>query len=310
MTSHEHDPVLVGEVLSFLNPRPNTNFVDATVGMAGHATAILNLTAPNGRLLGIDADRQAIDSARVSLLAFAGRVTLVRGYFDSIGATARSHGFEAVDGALFDLGVSSPQIDVPERGFSFQSSGPLDMRMDEEAGRTAAEILASEDEKSLARIFSDYGEERYALRIARRIVEQRAHGPITTTDQLAGLVARTVPTREARINPATRIFQALRIAVNDELSRLRSALASTVSLLGHGGRLVVISFHSLEDRIVKQFMRDESRDCICQPETPTCACGHQASLRVLTKKPVRASEAETRRNPRSRSAKLRAAEAL
>ena len=309
MASHDHIPVLLDEVMTWLAPRPGSDFIDATVGRAGHAERILELTAPGGRLLAIDADRKAIDSARASLQAFAGRVFLAESYFDAMKVVAAKYQFAEVAGILFDLGVSSPQLSDPDRGFSFQAAGPLDMRMGS-SGPTAAEIVNEADMAELARIFREYGEERYARRIARRVVTERASRPITTTDRLAAVVSRAIPGERSAIHPATRVFQALRIAVNAELDRLESALDDSLTLLARGGRLVVISFHSLEDRIVKQFMRREARDCICGPEVPVCACGHEPRLRVLTRKPVTASSAEVAANPRSRSAKLRVAEAI
>ena len=296
--------------MAFLSPRPNGTFVDATLGQAGHARNILELTAPDGRLLAVDADEQAIDSARVSLLAFAGRVTLAHGYFDSIDSIAAASGFSDVQGVLFDLGLSSPQLGDSDRGFSFQKAGPLDMRMGTGVQRTAADLLAESGEADLKHIFQEYGEERYSGRIARQIVLQRKREPIATTDQLSDLIVRSVPRSTSRIHPATRVFQALRIAVNDELGRLEAALPRALSLMAQGARLVVISFHSLEDRIVKQFMQRETRGCICPPNVAQCECGHVPMLRILTRKPVRPSSEEVRRNPRSRSAKLRAAECL
>jgi len=295
--------------MTCLAPRSGGTFVDATLGRSGHARRLLELTAPDGRLLGIDADSHAIDSARVSLQAFAGRVSLVESYFDEIVEIAGSAGFAAVDGILFDLGVSSPQIDDSSRGFSFTQDGPLDMRMGA-SGRTAADIINTADQRELSRIFREYGEERYANRIARRIVAERQSAAIATTRQLATLVSRAMPGSRGHIHPATRVFQALRIVVNGELERLEVGLNSSLTLLGHGGRLVVISFHSLEDRIVKRFMRREARGCICPPDAMTCSCGHSQRLRILTPKPITPSTAETDANPRSRSAKLRAAEAL
>jgi len=309
MASHEHVPVMLEEVTSYLEPHPGGRFIDATLGGTGHAKRILEMTGPEGRLLGIDADRQAIDSARVSLQAFAGRVTLVHSYFDGIGRIAASENFGAANGILFDLGMSSSQLDEPTRGFSFQQSGPLDMRMSSDSPKTAAEIIALSTQGELTRVFKEYGEERYASRISRRIVSERARQAIETTDQLASLIVRTIPWRRGGIHPATRVFQALRIAVNDELARLSLALPQSLSLLQRGGRLVVISFHSLEDRIVKQFMQTAARGCICPPDIPQCVCGKEPTLRILTGKPVRPTPFEMKSNPRSRSAKLRAAEA-
>ena len=308
MASHDHIPVLLEEAVSFLAPKPGDDFIDATLGRAGHAGRILELCAPNGRLLGIDADQLALDSARVSLRAFAGRVALIHTYFDHIGEAAHENGFDQVDGILFDLGVSSPQLEDPSRGFSFSHDGPLDMRLGP-GDITAADILATSSQAELSRIFREYGEERYANRVARRVVIQRERESIATTRQLAELVVRAIPGARTSIHPATRVFQALRIAVNHELDRLQSALEQSVGLLQRGGRLVVISFHSLEDRIVKRFFRAEARGCVCPPGDP-CVCGRLPRLRILTPKPISPSEQETKLNPRSRSAKLRAAEAI
>jgi 16S rRNA (cytosine1402-N4)-methyltransferase len=311
MEPHDHLPVLFAETIGFLDPQPNQTFIDTTIGLAGHAARILELTAPSGCLLGIDADGTAIDSARVRLEPFAGRVDLVNSYFDDLSTVAAESGFQDVDGIVFDLGVSSPQLDQAERGFSFSRSGPLDMRMGRGARTTAAELLASASGDQLTRIFRDFGEERYAARISRRIVAERRIVPLTTTDQLAELVARTVPRQAtSRIHPATRVFQALRIAVNDELGRLEAALPQATSLLRKGGRVAVISFHSLEDRIVKRFFQAEARGCVCPPDAPVCFCGRSPSLKILTRRPIRPSEAEIVSNPRSRSARLRVAEAI
>jgi 16S rRNA (cytosine1402-N4)-methyltransferase len=238
-------------------------------------------------------------------------VVLAQAYFDELARIAPSTGFEQVDGVLFDLGVSSPQLDTPERGFSFQHDAPLDMRLGPAAERTAADLVNSLPAEELQRIFQEYGEERYSRRVAQRIVAERARTPIQTTLQLAEIVRRATPhSHRDRIHPATRVFQALRIAVNDELGRLTRALPQALQILRTGGRLAVISFHSLEDRIAKQFMRQEARGCICPPHYPTCVCGHQPRLRILTPRPVSASPDEVASNPRARSAKLRVAERI
>lgn len=304
--SATHRPVLYHEALHWLAPAPGGLYLDATVGLGGHAYGILEASAPDGRVLGLDADAQALALAREGLAAYDQRVTLATGRHVALRALAQAHGFAAVDGILFDLGVSSLQLDDPQRGFSFQQEGPLDMRLGADGELTAEEIVNTWPERQLSALIAEYGEERYARRVARAICAQR---PLRSTRQLAEVVARAVRTRE-RIHPATRTFQALRIAVNDELSSLEAALPQAVALLKPGGRLVVISFHSLEDRIVKQFMAREARDCICPPGLPACVCGHRATLRVLTRKPVRPTETEVAENPRSRSARLRAAERL
>ncbi|HLI76596.1 MAG TPA: 16S rRNA (cytosine(1402)-N(4))-methyltransferase RsmH [Acidobacteriaceae bacterium] len=304
-----HVPVLLPQVLESLQPRPGGAYIDATLGAAGHAEAVLARSSPSGRLLGIDADPAALAAARRRLEPFGDRAILVESYFDNLLSVAQQYGFDPSDGILFDLGVSSPQLDQPERGFSFQTDAPLDMRFGPTAQHSAADLIAELPQDELRRIFSEYGEERYSGRIARHIVEERQRAPILTTRQLATLVARSKPGTE-HINPATRIFQALRIAVNDELGRLQAALPQALQILAVGGRLAVISFHSLEDRIVKQFMRREARDCVCPPDLPQCICGHKATLRILTPRPIAADESETRNNPRARSAKLRVAEKI
>lgn len=271
----------------------------------------MELSDQDGTLLGMDADPLALAATRERLAAFGSRLTLRRGFFDSLPDVAAETHFEAVDGILFDLGVSSPQLNVPERGFSFQHNGPLDMRLGPEAEQTAADLVARLSLDELQEVFQRYGEERYSRRIARAIVAQRATEPISTTGRLADIVMRAVPhqSRE-RIHPATRVFQALRIAVNDELTRLSRALDQAIPLLVTGGRLAVISFHSLEDRIVKGFMRRESRGCICPPGMLVCQCGHTATLRLITRRPLTAAESEIATNPRARSAKLRVAERM
>ncbi len=301
-----HIPVLLQETLTFLQVRPGGTYIDATVGGGGHAEAILSASAPDGRLLGLDLDPDALEVARERLTPFGERAVLRQGSFAQLAALAAD--FAPVDGILFDLGLSSLQLADPARGFSFSYSGPLDMRFDPDAGGpTAADLVNGLSVEELAQILYQYGEERQARRIAEAIVAAR---PLETTEQLAEVVVAAVGRRRGRIHPATRTFQALRIAVNDELSVLQVALPQAVDLLRPGGRLVVISFHSLEDRIVKRFLRQESKDCICPPEAPVCTCEHRARLRVLTRKPVRPDPEEVARNPRARSARLRAAERL
>jgi 16S rRNA (cytosine1402-N4)-methyltransferase len=271
--------------------------------MGGHSQAILESSAPGGRLFGVDRDPDALSFARARLAPFGGRVTLVHAPFSALRATVVSHHLGPFDGVLADLGVSSPQLDRAERGFSFQRSGPLDMRMDQSRGETAADLVARLDERELAGILRDLGEERFAGRIARRIVEARGRAPLDSTAALAEVVAQAVPARERHKNPATRTFQALRIAVNGELDELGAFLAQAPDLLRPGGRLCIISFHSLEDRMVKRRFRALSEP---RPEV----AGDAPKFRVLTKRIVEASEAEQRRNPRSRSAKLRVLERL
>lgn len=301
----QHIPVLLSAVLAALQPRPGACFIDATVGGAGHALPLLQAAQPGGRLLGIDADPAALAAARARLGAAGlptASFTLVHGHFAELAALAHQHGFDAVDGILLDLGVSSYQLDTAARGFSFAADGPLDMRLDPRGGPTAADLVNQLDEQELADVIYRYGEERGSRRIARLIVERRRQAPITTTGELAALVQRAIGRggRE-RIHPATRTFQALRIAVNQELAQLEAALPQAVALLRPAGRLAVISFHSLEDRIVKQFFRAEAGYGTSEPL-------HPPRLTVLTRKPIVADAAECAANPRARSAKLRVAE--
>ncbi|MGQ9584039.1 MAG: 16S rRNA (cytosine(1402)-N(4))-methyltransferase RsmH [Anaerolineae bacterium] len=300
----EHISVLLDEVVHYLNVGPGGQYVDATLGAGGHSAAILEASGPDGRLLGMDADPEAVARSRQRLQRWRSRVTLTVANFRNLREIAQAHGFAPVRGILLDLGVSSAQLGAPDRGFSFYSEAPPDMRFDPRRGRSAADLVNHASEEELARIIWRYGEERSAKRVAKAIVQGR---PITHTRQLAEIVASVVPGR-GRIHPATRTFQALRIAVNDELAALTEALPQALELLEPGGRLVVISFHSLEDRIVKRFFLQEARDCLCPPELPVCQCGHKATLRILTAKPVRPTPEEARVNPRSRSARLRAAE--
>ena len=298
-----HIPVLYQEVLAGLRIKPGGHYIDATVGGGGHARGILMASALDGKLLGIDADPMAIAVAREQLAEFGQRVTLVQGNFADLEEIALRHGFYPLDGIFLDLGLSSMQLEATERGFSFQLDGPLDMRFAPSQMATAADLVNTLSMEELAGILSQYGEEPQARRIARAIVAER---PINTTGELAALVERTVGRRK-RIHPATRTFQALRIAVNNELECLAEALPQALRLLAPGGRLVIISFHSLEDRLVKEFFRSEARDCLCPPKAPICTCGHRAALGIVTRKPIRPSVDEVAANPRSRSAKLRIA---
>lgn len=292
-----HEPVLWDEVMAALSPRPGARYIDGTVGSGGHAGAILERSNPDGRLLGIDLDAQALQLARQELAGYGARVTLVQGSFGDLSEIGREHGFCPADGVLLDLGLSTMQLSEPERGFSFQLDGPLDMRFDPSADTTAADLVNTLREAELADILYGLGEERKSRRIARAIVRAR---PVRTTAELAALVARAVG-RRGRIHPATRTFQALRMAVNNELDVLAQGLMQAVDALAPGGRLVVIAFHSGEDRVVKNYFRQEAR---------RGDSGGGPTLRVLTRKPIRASAAEVARNPRSRSARLRVAHKL
>jgi 16S rRNA (cytosine1402-N4)-methyltransferase len=300
--------VLLREVIDLLAPRDGGCYIDATVDGGGHAEALLIASGPTGRLLGLDRDPTMLDRARSRLASYGDRVRLVPSNFSLLARIARIHGFDPADGILFDLGISSLQIDDPSRGFSFQADAPLDLRLDPTQGPTAADLLATLSEHELARMLWQYGEEPRARAIARAIVRARERQPLGTARAVAELVAKVSGYRGGRTHPATRTFQALRIAVNDELEALKAALPQAVELLAPGGRLVVISFHSLEDRIVKRFLRSEAHPCICPPRLPACVCGRQPRVRILTPRAIRPSADEVARNPRSRSAKLRAAE--
>ncbi len=309
-----HLPVLVEEVMTTLAPAPGSLQIDATLGGGGHTERILEATSPGGRVLGLDADPSAIARVRDRLQARYGeRLVLRETNFREVGQVAPSAGFGQVDGLLFDLGLSSFQLADHERGFGIRTGGPLDMRFDPTRGVSAAELVASLDTAELTALFRRYGEEPHAGRIARAIVATRASAPITTADELAELIVRVAPAGipgRRRIHPATRVFQALRIAVNAELEALEVALAASVELLRPGGRVVVLSYHSLEDRIVKHFFQAERRGCVCPPSLPICVCGRAPRLRLVTRRSVVPTAAEIARNPRARSARLRAAERL
>lgn len=303
-----HEPVLQGEVIRLLRPNQDGIYLDCTVGGGGHAEAILRSGGLSTRLIGIDRDSEAFKRSRNRLKPFGGRVELHNDSFENLAGLLAGR---KVDGILMDLGVSSFMLDDPPRGFSFAADGPLDMRMDRREPLTAAEIVNGYPEKELSRIFKKYGEERFASRIARAVVRQRSVKPITGTLELAELIKSAVPRTEfSRIHPATRVFMALRIAVNRELENLEGAVNSAVEHLVTGGRLVVISFHSLEDRIVKRALGALAKGCVCPPSMPVCVCGKKPAVKLLFKKPITAGPEEAARNPRSRSAKLRAAERL
>ena len=301
-----HVPVLYDEVLELLQPRPGGRYLDGTVGAGGHARGILRASAPGGKLLALDRDAEAIAFARQRLAEYGQRVTFVKASYADMAAIAGRCGFDDFDGILLDLGLSSRQLADGQRGFSFLREGPLDMRFDASQGPTAADLINNLSEAELADIFWRYGEERRSRKWARVIVANR---PLTTTTQLADLIAAQVKRRE-RIHPATQLFQALRIAVNNELEVVGQGVLAAVALLRANGRLAVISFHSLEDRLVKQTFRELSRDCICPPEQPICTCDRQPVLRLITRKAVQAGAEEIAANPRSRSARLRVAEKI
>ncbi len=307
MSLPTHVPVLFREAIEGLQAQPGGYFVDCTIGLGGHAAAILERILPQGKLLGIDADPEAIRIAQVRFGDYSEAVTLVSDNFVNLEAICRKHKFYPVDSILFDLGVSSMQLDTAQRGFSFQRDGPLDMRFDLRQGLTASDIINTFSEQELARLIKEYGEERHPRRIAQHIVRSR---PITSTLQLTQVVEQVLGRKYAKIHPATRTFMALRIAVNKELENLKVALEQTINLLRFRGRLVVISYHSLEDRIVKEFMRREASSCLCPPGTTICRCGHVPTLKLISRKVIRPTSLEIESNPRSRSAKLRIAERL
>ena len=298
-----HAPVLLQEVLDGLQIKAGGRYIDCTLGSGGHARGILEKSEPDGRLLGIDLDARAIEVARRRLAPYEGRITLLHDSFARLKEIASEQRFIPAEGVLLDLGVSSLQLQQGERGFSFQRAGPLDMRFDLDGEVTASYLVNELKEADLADILAKYGEEPRAKAIARAIVRNR---PFKTTSELTNLVVQTVG-RRRKLHPATRTFQALRMAVNEESRALSEVLPQILDVLASGGRMAVIAFHSLEDRPVKQFMARESRDCICPPQLPVCACQHRRTLRVLTKKPIRPSSAEVKENPRCRSARLRMA---
>ncbi|MCQ3937890.1 MAG: 16S rRNA (cytosine(1402)-N(4))-methyltransferase [Chloroflexi bacterium] len=302
-----HKPVLYKEIIHALQPRSGGRYVDGTLGAGGHARGILEACAPDGQLLGLDVDPQALALARETLAPYEGRIHLAQASHTTLGEQLASLGWDAVDGIVLDLGASSMQFDSPERGFSFLQEGPLDMRFGINAAMTAEEIVNTFDEKELADIIFRYGEDRDARKIARAIVMSR---PLRTTGQLAALIEKISPRRGDRVHPATRTFQALRIAVNDELAAVEKTLPQAVTALKSGGRCAVISFHSLEDRIVKDFFREQSRDLINPPYEKIYESERKAVVKLVNKKPILPSEEEIRGNPRARSAKLRVIEKL
>ena len=302
-----HRSVLYHQIILALRPQSQRLYVDATLGAGGHAAGILEASSPDGQLLGIDLDPQALALASKRLAEYANRIILVQASFTSLREQLARIGWEQVSGIVIDLGVSSMQFDTPERGFSFQADGPLDMRFGPQQAVSAEELVNGLPEAELADLIWRYGEDRLSRRIARSILQAR---PLHTTRELADAVAHAYGGKKERIHPATRTFQALRIAVNQELQALESVLPQAIVALSPGGRLAVISFHSLEDRMVKQYFRRESRDCICPPEQPVCTCGHKASITEITRRPIQAGDDEIAENPRSRSAKLRVAEKL
>ncbi|MGD0354582.1 MAG: 16S rRNA (cytosine(1402)-N(4))-methyltransferase RsmH [Dehalococcoidia bacterium] len=302
-----HTPVLISEVIQGLDVSPGKRYVDCTLGGGGHSSAILSKCQPGGELLGIDSDPEAIRIAQHNLYDYFESTVIVNDNFYNLEQICTETGFMPVDGILFDLGLSSLQLSSDERGFSFQRSGPLDMRFNPDEQLTAADIVNKMPESKLAQLIFIYGEESYANRIASNIVR---HRPISDTAELAAIVSSSIGDRYSKIHPATRTFQALRIAVNRELDHLTSALDQSLKCMAPGGRLAVISYHSLEDRIVKNFMLRETRSCICPSNIPECRCHHQQKLTLINKHPITPTESEIDINPRSRSAKLRVAQRI
>lgn len=302
-----HQPVLYNEIIHLLRPHRAGRYVDCTLGAGGHAWGILQACEPDGLLLGFDVDTYALQLARKHLESFSNRAILVHSSFTNLSKELNAVGWHMVDGILLDLGISSMQLDIPERGFSFRKDALLDMRFDLRNPMRAIDLVNNLSEKELADVLYTFGEERRSRQVARAIVQAR---PLETTHQLASVVAKTTSSGRKRMHPATRTFQALRIAVNQELDALREVLPQAISSLTSKGRLAVISYHSLEDRIVKHYLRNESKDCICPPKQPICDCGHTASISIITKRPIRPQDGEIERNPRARSARLRVIEKL
>ncbi len=308
----QHKSVLLQECIDALNIRPDGIYLDGTLGGAGHSSQIACRLTEGGRLIGVDRDRTALAAAKERLAPYADRVTLVHSNFAKIDAILDSLGIPAVDGMLFDLGVSSPQLDDASRGFSYMADAPLDMRMDKDDVLTAGEVVNTWPQGELRRILYDYGEERYAPQIAAAICRAREKAPVETTLELVDIIRSAMPAQALREkqHPAKRSFQAIRIAVNDELGAVSRMMQAAVGRLNPGGRLAVITFHSLEDRIVKSEMQQAARGCTCPPEFPVCVCGKKPLVKLVTRKPIVSGPAELEENPRARSAKLRVAEKL
>lgn len=308
----QHKSVLLQECIDALNIRPDGIYLDGTLGGAGHSSQIVCRLTEGGRLIGVDRDRTALAAAKERLAPYADRVTLVHSNFAKIDAILDSLGIPAVDGMLFDLGVSSPQLDDASRGFSYMADAPLDMRMDKDDVLTAGEVVNTWPQGELRRILYDYGEERYAPQIAAAICRAREKAPVETTLELVDIIRSAMPAQALREkqHPAKRSFQAIRIAVNDELGAVSRMMQAAVGRLNPGGRLAVITFHSLEDRIVKSEMQQAARGCTCPPEFPVCVCGKKPLVKLVTRKPIVSGPAELEENPRARSAKLRVAEKL
>jgi len=304
----QHESVLEGEVIQNFNLLEGSLIVDGTLGDGGHAELLLKNTT-SVRVLGIDRDLRAIERAEKRLASFRDRITLVHGNFCDIKTILKKENVMNVDGLLLDLGVSSPQLDSPNRGFSFMRNGPLDMRMDSSQKITAADLLIELPDEKLVSVIKEYGEERFSKRIVRAIRQAQKQSAIKTTLQLSNIISSVIhASRQTKIHPATRTFQALRIAVNGELEHIKKALRDSVDILQESARVIVISFHSLEDRIVKNFFKTEEKGCVCPPKIPVCSCGHKQRLKIITRKPIIPAVEEVQLNSRASSAKLRVAE--
>ncbi len=303
----QHIPVLFQEVLDALKPVSGGLYVDGTIGAGGHSRGILERSSPDGQLIGFDRDPAALALAGSNLAEFSDRITLIHGSYVELVSHLNNRNWHTVDGILIDLGLSTMQLDSPDRGFSFRFDAPLDMRFDPDQSFSAADLVNEYTREELAEIIFTYGEEKFSRRIADAIIANR---PLATTKELAELIKGVVPYTRSKIHPATRTFQALRIVVNNELNALEAFLPAALEVLKPGGRLAVIAFHSLEDRIVKRYFREESKDCVCPPEIPICVCSHKAKIKEISRRPIRPEDSEIDRNPRARSAKLRAVEKI
>jgi 16S rRNA (cytosine1402-N4)-methyltransferase len=311
-TTFHHVSVFATEAVEALKPEPDHIYVDCTLGGAGHSGRILQASSPTGRLIAIDQDLTAIENAKKVLAPYEGRFAIVHSNFRRLEEIVREQGLSGVDGVLFDLGVSSPQLDEGERGFSYQQDAPLDMRMDKTQPFTAFDLVNTYSQEELAKILFEYAEEKWSKRIAEFIVRERSKRPIETTGQLVDIIKAAIPAAARREgpHPAKRTFQAIRIAVNDELNVFAEAIQQAIRVLNPGGRVVVITFHSLEDRIAKQALQEAAKGCICPPQLPVCKCNNEPKVKLITRKPILPSEEELAQNPRARSAKLRIAEKL
>lgn len=312
MKSFEHEPVMIGEALEILNLSPGGIYLDCTLGGAGHAMEAAKRVSPGGTVIGLDVDKDAIDAAGSRLSGAGSKVSVVKASYVELDTVLSNLGMKGVDAILFDLGVSSFQLDESERGFTYREEAPLDMRMDRSKGKTAEDIVNGAGEKQLISILRDFGEEKWAVRVAKFIITARLERRITTTTELIEIIEAAIPkgAREKGQHPARRTFQALRIAVNTELDNVAAGIPKAIDALNPGGRIAVISYHSLEDRIVKNLFRQSENPCTCPPDIPICVCGLKAKVKIITKKPILPTEDEIERNPRSRSAKLRAAEKI